>query len=391
MTRSGAEPYSHLGAAVSGEKPQGDAALHRYLPALDGLRAIAILWVISLHLPGQLPPLGNPLTRRGHFGVELFFAISGFLVTRSLHQCVVRAEREGGGGRAVFRDFVARRISRIWPPFFLTLALAFAGLALDPVFRSHASAFLPVAWTFPAFLANYAIPYYEPSLSLLVLWSLCFEEQFYAILILFHFLSNGRLASWLFGAALVSIGLRLSFALFAPQVFIKYVMQMQLHWRFDAIAWGCLIWIGHVPIEAFFRSVKRPRLVEAAIVLVAALVCIPQPEGPLSEALGYLVIAPCFALLVAMLAFLPGSGTARLLGAAPLVFVGVISYEIYLTHVSVYRVLERLAGAALPRSLYYALCFGLSLAVGALFHRLFSKPTQRWMRKRLDAPPLVTS
>ena len=107
------------------------------MPALDGLRAIAILWVIIHHLPGQLGPDANVIAKRGPVGVELFFAISGFLVTRSLYQCIERAAQQRRMTFAVVCDFAARRISRIWPPYFLALAGAFAGMMLDPTFRSN--------------------------------------------------------------------------------------------------------------------------------------------------------------------------------------------------------------------------------------------------------------
>jgi peptidoglycan/LPS O-acetylase OafA/YrhL len=151
-------------------------ALYRYLPALDGLRAISILWVLSVHWPMRLALRQTELVRRGSFGVEIFFAISGFLVTRSLHQCVVRAARANDGKRAVFADFVLRRVARIWPPFFLALAAAFAAIFVDPALRGNLATLKPIAWSFPTFLSNYTIPAHGAPLSLYITWSLCFEE-----------------------------------------------------------------------------------------------------------------------------------------------------------------------------------------------------------------------
>jgi peptidoglycan/LPS O-acetylase OafA/YrhL len=95
-------------------------------------------------------------------------------------------------------------------------------------------------------------------------------------------------------------------------------------------------------------------------------------------------MAPVFAALVAALAFSPRFWLDRLLSWSPLALVGIVSYEIYLSHVVVFRVLDRLH---LDRwlTLYYVICLTLSIAVGWLFHRLFGKPTQRVVRAWLSA------
>jgi peptidoglycan/LPS O-acetylase OafA/YrhL len=365
--------------------------LRRHLPALDGLRGFSILWVLSLHLPGQSPPLGNAITNRGYFGVEVFFAISGFLVTRSLHQCVVRAANEPGGKLAIARDFLARRVSRIWPPYFLAVLVAFVGGAvLDPGFSTRIAAAGLRAWPFAAFVANYAIPYHQTPLSLLVLWSLCFEEQFYLLLIVAYLLGARRLSFWLLAAALTSIATRLIVALAAPEVFpSSFVMLMQLHWRFDALAWGCLAWIYHQPlIEIWERAAaNRRRMLALALLFAAVCVCIPVPEQRWAQALEYLVLAPAFTAFVTAVALWPGFIFTPIFSFRPLAFVGVISYEMYLSHVTVFRVLERLH-IERNRPLYYTLCIALSVAVGWLFHQLFAKPTQSRLRAWLAPPEL---
>ncbi len=195
---------------VAGTEPaQKDGALYRYLPALDGLRAVSILWVLSVHWPRNLPLSELGFVKRGAFGVEIFFAISGFLVTRSLQQCVVRAARERGTMGAVFRDFIVRRIARIWPPYFLAILVALAGMVFDGATRGNLVIFQPIAWSFPTFLANYTISRHYTPLSLLVMWSLCFEEQFYVILIVLYLIGKKSLTKYIVGAALASIALRL--------------------------------------------------------------------------------------------------------------------------------------------------------------------------------------
>jgi peptidoglycan/LPS O-acetylase OafA/YrhL len=368
-------------AAVGGR----DTLLHRYMPSLDGLRGIAILWVIIHHLPGQLGADASFIAKRGAVGVELFFAISGFLVTRSLYQCVARAANRRGMTLAVVRDFAVRRIARIWPPYFLVLIAAFAGLQFDPTFRSNSGQIREVLWAYPSFLANYVIPTHEPSLSLIVMWSLCFEEQFYVILLLMYVAIRQRLDRlwWLLAAAgLGSIVARLFAAPFYPELFFKYVMQMQTHWRFDAIAWGCLVWVFHRPLAELWEKSRQPALLQGVLLAASVAVSLPYPEGAAARAWQYALMGPVFAALVSGLAFAPAAWLTRAMAWAPLAFVGVISYEIYLSHTVVYRVIERLH----PRpwgSFEYPSLIAAAIFTGWVFHRVFGKPTQRWMRELL--------
>jgi peptidoglycan/LPS O-acetylase OafA/YrhL len=156
-------------------------------------------------------------------------------------------------------------------------------------------------------------------------------------------------------------------------------MQMETHYRFDALAWGCMVWIHQARLAAFWQGARQRRLLEVAVVVAAVVVCVPMPASPLGQSVAYLLMAPIFAALVSALAFARGFWLDKVLAWAPLALVGVVSYEIYLTHVIVFRVLARLH---LDRwlDLYYAVCFALSIAVGWLFHRLFGKPTQRVVR-----------
>ena len=118
-------------------------------------------------------------------------------------------------------------------------------------------------------------------------------------------------------------------------------MQMQLHWRFDAIAWGCLAWVFHKPLAEFWERSRHAALFAGALLAIAVAVSVPLPVGAAGRAGQYLFMAPVFAALVTALAFAPGAWLTRAFAWAPLAFIGIISYEIYLTHVVVYRVIER--------------------------------------------------
>jgi peptidoglycan/LPS O-acetylase OafA/YrhL len=354
-------------------------ALYAYLPALDGLRALSILWVLSVHWPMRLALRNTAFVERGALGVELFFAISGFLVTRSLHQCVVRAARLSAGKSAIFGDFIVRRIARIWPPFFLALAAAFAAAFVDPNFKANLPTLLPIAWTFPTFLSNYAIPTHGAPLSLFITWSLCFEEQFYIVLIGMYLLGGKQLTKYIVAAAAASVVSRIVVASLWPGNMSEFIMQMETHYRFDAIAWGCLAWLYHEPIERFWQRTPHKRLLELLVIASSVLVCCFNPQNVALRAVWYVLLAPIFAALVCALCYSPGFWLTRFLSWAPLVLVGAVSYEVYLSHVTVFRVLSRL-GAERVVALYYPLTFVCAIAAGWVFHRVFSRPSQRWLR-----------
>jgi len=366
-----------------------DSPLYRYLPALDGLRAISILWVLSVHWPMNLALSELGIVKRGAFGVEIFFAISGILVTRSLHQCVVRASRSMQSKGAIARDFIVRRVVRIWPPYFLALGVALLAVLADPHTRGNLQFIKPILWSFPTFTANYTIPYGYTPQSLLVMWSLCFEEQFYIVLIAMYLLGARQLTKYLVGAAVLSVGARVIATALHPESFSTFVLQMETHWRFDALAWGCLCWIYHERLIRFWS--KPGRKVWFALALVVTIVlCVLNPAGMQIRAIWYVALAPAFTALVSAMAFGSGFRLERVLSWPPLVLVGSVSYEIYLSHISVYRVLTRLGLERLPW-LYYPATFACSIAVGVVFHRLFSKPTQRVLRRWLEQAPKAPS
>jgi peptidoglycan/LPS O-acetylase OafA/YrhL len=249
--------------------------------------------------------------------VELFFAMSGLLVTRSLHQCVVRSAP--GSVRRSLRDFFTRRVARIWPPYFLVLVLAIGALFTDPAFHTHFTEIRSILWSFPLFIANYLFTHHVPPFSLLIMWSLCFEEQFYVLLMIFYVLGRKHLDRWLIAGIVLSVGARLFFGWTRADWFEPFVMDRQLQWRFDALAWACLIWIWHRPIVAFFAGTPHRLLWQSLFVLGAIAVCLPDPSVPVVRAIWYVALSPVFAVLVAAVAFSPNFLVARALTWWPVV------------------------------------------------------------------------
>ncbi|WP_284666444.1 acyltransferase [Myxococcus sp. SDU36] len=175
--------------------------LPEYLPVLDGLRGVAVLMVISYHsLTGLRSASLGSLFQVGWAGVDLFFVLSGFLITRIL----VQTRARGG----YFRTFYARRALRIWPLYFLVLVFTFGvmGRLLPALaFDTHR-----YAWTtYALYLQNLWMTDFGPA-PINVTWSLAIEEQFYLVWpLLVFFLRNGQLRALLWACVLLSPAARL--------------------------------------------------------------------------------------------------------------------------------------------------------------------------------------
>jgi peptidoglycan/LPS O-acetylase OafA/YrhL len=140
------------------------------IPQLDGVRGIAIL-VVMIHNSGQLPRL----FANGWMGVDLFFVLSGFLITGIL--------LDTKHSESYFKNFYARRCLRIWPLYY---SLLFFMFVLVPYLRPSAAHIVfeksPPWWAYPLFLQNFFLPVSTNAAGpLAVTWSLAIEEQFYLV------------------------------------------------------------------------------------------------------------------------------------------------------------------------------------------------------------------
>jgi peptidoglycan/LPS O-acetylase OafA/YrhL len=289
-----------------------------YRPEIDGLRAIAVLAVVLFH--AGIGPAA------GYVGVDIFFVISGYLITAIL------LDEWRLHDRIDLASFYARRIRRLLPALFVVVVstLVASIILLSPfgeqrrVAQSAAASLLFVANLFFQFTSGGYFDTNADRLPLLHIWSLGVEEQFYliwpALLIIVMTRWPRRLV------ALMTIGMLLSLALaelliaFAPSAAFY-----QMPARFWELAAGCLI-AAAPPL----RIRRNAQLATAGLVLVlvAAFVHITHFPG-----LGSLpAVAGAFMLLCAV----HWKGELGLAGQVlrwkPLVFIGLISYSFYLWH-----------------------------------------------------------
>ena len=142
------------------------------LQRIDGLRGIAIIGVLLFHLGSKLPALHLEFASRyGWAGVDLFFVISGFLITGILLDSI--------GSEHYFRNFYVRRVLRIWPLYFALLAFVFVLLPwIMPALRERIFSQCHPWQSYLVFAQNFFVRDFGIG-PVGVTWSLAIEEQFY--------------------------------------------------------------------------------------------------------------------------------------------------------------------------------------------------------------------
>jgi peptidoglycan/LPS O-acetylase OafA/YrhL len=278
-----------------------------YRREIDGLRAIAIAAVVLYHAGSG---------GAGFVGVDVFFVISGYLITALL------LREQDSSGRLDLPAFYARRVRRILPAAILVIlaVLVAAGLLLpvqnsSQVFQSAAAAALFVANLFFQSLTSGYFSADTGQLPLLHLWSLSVEEQFYLLWpALLLALPRPRLLPALVMLGLASLGLSEWWLQGQPQAAFY-----QMPARFWELAVGGMI--ATQPARPLPRHAAS-----AGIGLILAACLFPLTHFPGIGAL------PAVAGAALAIAALHGGASHRLLASAPMVGLGLISYSLYLWH-----------------------------------------------------------
>ena len=294
-----------------------------YRADVDGLRGIAILAVLLFHY--RLPGVTG-----GFVGVDLFFVISGFLITRN-----ILAEIQAGTWS--YGRFYTRRARRLFPALFVTLALSFfAAVWLLPPndLKWFAETAVHSAVSTSNFLYWLELGYFGPAAErtpLLHTWSLSVEEQFYLIwpALMLFFLAAGR-GERAGAVRLLAVLLGLSVAsIWAAELLLSGDRQAAFYlmpFRFAEFAAGALlVWLPRPP-EAWRWA--EDLLLAAGLALVAVAVVGFDRETPFPGVTSLVPVAGAALLIYAGRA--PRLG--RLLTHRPLVWVGLVSYSLYLVH-----------------------------------------------------------
>jgi peptidoglycan/LPS O-acetylase OafA/YrhL len=345
---------------------------HLYRPDIDGLRAIAVLIVVAFHV-------GSPGFTGGFVGVDVFFVISGFLITGLLVDEIVARQRLG------IAAFYARRVRRLLPALMLvSIATVLLGciflLPIDGQQQHLAESALATAFSASNFYFWLTTEYFSNSSDLLPLlhtWSLAVEEQYYlfwppVILGLFlivrrrgpHFRTALRviLAIALVGSLILSGWMTQSLRLAA------FYLVPTRAWEF-ALGGLAVLSVGHfVQIENRVRVLLA--VCGAIAVTVAAVAFNDRMLFP-----GTAALLPALGTVVLVAAGCGGDHTlaVRLLSSKPLVQLGLLSYSWYLWHWPLLAIARArdLGQRSLPRDVAIAL---LALALAWLTYRFVENP-----------------
>jgi peptidoglycan/LPS O-acetylase OafA/YrhL len=389
--------------------PEDSAQDRIYFPELDGLRFLAFLLVFGFHggfpwlaevitlatLPlfvvAQLfgpdaashaadigPAIGRAIQSNGWVGVQLFFILSGFLITTLL------LREEARFGRVDLKAFWVRRALRIWPLFYLIVGLTFFVLpALDGRIRTtdHAEMVRRHLPWFLGFLGNWSMIVRGPmgDDAITILWSVCAEEQFYVLCPLIVALVGRR---W----RLVVVALGMAAAV-ASRAWVASRGLDRLAISYNTLAMLDTMLAGVALAIVLDRHPPGPRAIRAAggwgwFVLVAALWLMTRPElahsTPAHQTWDYLAVWSVGLGVVAYPILHPGR-PQRWLSARPVVWLGRISYGLYMYHEIAFWAVGR-------DGVRSVLALGLTIALAAASYYGVERPFLRLKRAWTRVP-----
>jgi peptidoglycan/LPS O-acetylase OafA/YrhL len=345
-----------------------------YRPALDGMRAGAIILVVASHVHPTL-------FKGGSLGVDIFFALTGFLITTLIQQELAVTE-----GRYAFGRFYARRSLRLFPALYATVAFVAVYLVVR---REHLGEFLlqadvhtPYPWTtwakFLAGAATYTTDLIgvtgSPGNLVGHTWSLAVEEQFYLVFPMLLVYSWRRGAT---KALMVFLGLFLAGCL-AARLAGAPARQGFLWTRPESIACGSLLALIRWHYPAVRAMVVRFASPIVFVCLPTLVLVVPMKERVISGPAFDRGLLPVYGAIAAITIWAivespPAHPFRRILEWRPVVYLGTISYGLYLWHFPIFRMVTWEA-PELTGPVNMVLKTAIALAVAMLSARFVEKP-----------------
>lgn len=319
-----------------------------YIPALDGLRAIGALTVMAMHC-------GVPFMKGGFLGVDLFFVLSGYLITTLILREVERRDRFS------FVEFYFRRTLRLLPALTVVCLFGFFAIAF------HKGLSIARLETLPAILyvSDFTRQTGWPT-ALGHTWSLSLEEQFYVV--------------WpltLVPALYFQKRKHLIVALLAMALFIclwrYHTFNTVSHWsraydwpdvHSDGILIGCA-----AALVSRETLIKIAKLWIPAVIIAVSFLCLVKWGSKFSYQGGIFIFSIACAVLIAKVVTSDTSPLSNILSFGPLMWIGQISYGLYLWHFLILGLLP-----SLPRTTTVLVVFSLSFTLAALMRAYVEIP-----------------
>lgn len=289
--------------------------MKQYIPSLNGLRAISIIFVLYAHV--LLKNFNFSENPGGQVGVTIFFIISGYLITLLLLQ------EEAKNGFISLKNFYIRRTLRIFPLYYILL-LVYLLLQLAGVLH-----FTSASWITSLTYTKYLLPSNYGDWESGHLWSLSIEEHFYLVWpLIFTCLKKYRVHF----ACLVIIAVTLT------RLFTQ-VSVMHLFTRADALMWGCLFAIYNKEIVVYLKSKQSLFLLVPFVILLLSLLVkrgvtllsLTAHKGFVAAFLGSygLVTNLCICLIIVISIHYKNNIWYQILNTRLFTYVGRLSYSIY--------------------------------------------------------------
>jgi peptidoglycan/LPS O-acetylase OafA/YrhL len=321
----------------TGRSPTGMASplpsAARHIPSLDGIRAVSFMLVFATHA-------GASTFISGDFGVTVFFFLSGFLITT-----LMRSEFDRNGSVNI-RHFWLRRALRILPPFYLVaLAATLMALILYPPGTVYAPAMTAELLFYANYWGIYGINREAPGTG--VVWSLAVEEQFYLLFPLLY-ISIQKLRvprsgqAWLlWGLCVLILAWRCALVMAMHSDSTRIYIATDT--RVDSVLFGCALAVWNNPVldePTGSPGLWKFLLLPAA--LAALLICFLF-QGTVFRETWYFSIQGAALTLVFIAAIRFHTWPLfRFLNWRPVVFIGTLSYSLYLVHDVLLRAVARL-------------------------------------------------
>lgn len=281
-----------------------------YYPQIDGLRFVAIMLVLVEHFATFI---GSKI-HAGYYGVDLFFVISGFLITGIL------LKSKGSFGHS-YKNFLGRRTLRIFPIYYLAIAILYA-LQYEPIMQYGIYC---ITYTY-----NYALVYYNiPINAINHFWSLAVEEQFYLFwpFVILALRNNARVLAAAFGIIILLCSAQTAFDIFPSYSAYNWT---GLYPRANSLV------IGAMGALLFYKGkVPQPLLQHKGLeyLSIAALIICMAIGG-----IANIFIFPYVSLYLILKASTGGFATKainKFLSSEKIIYIGSISYGIYVYHMPV--------------------------------------------------------